>query len=202
MKKHRSLKRRISTRLPKKKIYVFSEGKNTEPLYFKAYERFVSSAVVDVKCQKERGVPKSLLENAKAKLEEISTRTYRRENGDDDKVWIVFDQDDHDDVPHVLSESNRLGIGAAYSNPCFEVWLILHVQDYDRDEHRNDTQSHCQKVCAGYKKDSGKVPNFNEILKDVEDAERRAMAMKERRNQDGSIAPQTNVFEITKEIRG
>ena len=201
MRKRRSLTRAVAKRSWKRKLFVFSEGQNTEPNYLKAYERTISSAVVDVICQKETGAPKTLLELAESKMKEISQSRYKRENGENDSVWIIFDRDDHDHVDQVLLDSARLGIQTAYSNPCFEVWLILHVKDYDRDEHRDDTQSECEVSCPGYDKKKGKVPDFGKILDYVEDAERRAENLLKRREMDGSNAPQTSVFRITKAMR-
>lgn len=201
MRKRRSLKRAVGNRPRKNKLFVFSEDKNTEPKYLKAYERRVNSATIEVICESESGVPKTLLELAKEKLNEISSRRYKRENGENDTVWIVCDRDEHLDVDFVLAESAKLGIKTAYSNPCFEVWLILHVKDYDRDEHRHDTQKECEKCCPGYNKKMGKTPNFDQILDCVEKAEGRAENLLQRRQKDGSEAPFTTVFSITKAIR-
>lgn len=201
MKRPRNLRRKIGDRLPKKKIYIYSEGKNTEPRYFKAYERLIGSSTVEVVCEKERGVPKTMLELARAKLKEIKSPAYRRSGGDRDAVWLVFDQDDHEDVPGVIKKCREAGIGVAYSNPCFEVWLILHCQDYDRDEHRKKVQSVCEAVCVGYSKVAGKVPDYNDLLSGVSDAERRAEILVERREADGGAAPVTSVHELTAAIR-
>lgn len=201
MRKQRSLKRAVKTRNQKKKIYIFSEGKNTEPLYFKAYELVVSSSVLEVVCEKEAGVPKTLLELAKEKKKEISRRSYIRDNGDGDKVWVVFDRDDHDEIPRVRATCDGLGIGVAFSNPCFEVWLILHVKDYNRDEHRSLTQKCCEEVCDDYSRNGSKTPNFSNILTGVEKAEVRADKLVSRREEDGGEAPLTTVHFLTRAMR-
>ena len=40
-------------------------------------------------------------------------------------------------------------VGVARSNPCFELWLILHQQDYDKPEDRHAMQKATRKVAAG-----------------------------------------------------
>lgn len=199
--RRRSLKRPVKTRLKKKKIFLFCEGKNTEPQYFKAYERYVQSSVVELITETKRGVPKTLLELALERQAEISKRSYIRENGKNDQVWLAFDRDDHDDVPQVLSACEANGISVAFSNPCIEVWLILHSEDYDKDEHRKLTQKHCAKVCVGYDAKKGKVPDFSDLLQRVRDAEHRAIDMERRRYKDGSPAPLTTAYKLTMAIR-
>jgi hypothetical protein len=54
-----------------------------------------------------------------------------RECADYDEVWAVCDVDDFD-----LTEAKRLasssGVMLAISNPCFEVWLLLHYVEWTR----------------------------------------------------------------------
>lgn len=202
MRKKPDLTRKLQKRLPKKKLYIFSEGANSEPIYFKAYARFSASNLIEVICEKGQGVPRTLLERAKAKRSTIKSKRYIQENGDDDQVWIVFDRDEHPGVREVLSESNEAGINVAYSNPCFEVWLILHVADYDRDEHRHLTQRFCESVCAGYTSDSRKAPDMEALLSKVFEAEVRAKELLQRRTEDGGGAPLTTAFKLTQAIRG
>jgi hypothetical protein len=200
-KQHR-LHRKVAIKDQKQKLYIFSEGQNTEPLYFEAYGRLVASTIVQVVCLEEHGSPRTLLKHAREKRLEISRKNYRRDNGEFDKVWIVFDQDDHPGIPDVLAESMQQSINVAFSVPCFEVWLILHEEDYDRDEHRHKTQSKCEEVCLGYSKATRKVPNLGDLMKKVADAEKRAKALFERREADGGLAPKTTVFRLVAAIRG
>lgn len=199
--KAKDLKRRVRKKDPKKKLFVFSEGKNTEPNYLKAYEREISSTVIEVVYEKERGAPKTLLDLASIKLAEISSRKYKREFGKQDQVWLVFDKDEHDEVEQTLTVCREKGIKTAFSNPCFEVWLILHHEDYDRDEHRHETQKHCEKVCSGYDRKSRKLPQMDYLMNKVEDAEQRADKLEKARKTDGGSAPITTVHKLTSAMR-
>jgi hypothetical protein len=59
-------------------------------------------------------------------------RPPERERHDRDQTWCVFDVEAPDPHPR-LKEAIQLaevsGIRCAVSNPCFEVWPILHVRD-------------------------------------------------------------------------
>ncbi|WP_084734299.1 RloB family protein [Rhodococcus sp. RD6.2] len=46
------------------------------------------------------------------------------------EVWIVVDRDDHAYLEDALRTALREGIRVAFSNPCFEVWPILHLSDH------------------------------------------------------------------------
>jgi hypothetical protein len=55
--------------------------------------------------------------------------TVRNQNRDDfDEVWCVVDVDEFD-VAAAIRQSDGRGIQLAISNPCFEVWLLLHFSD-------------------------------------------------------------------------
>lgn len=57
-----------------------------------------------------------------------------KEDQDDDAFWVLIDTDHHFQRNHcggtvqALDEARRRGFGIAVSNPCFEVWLLLHQE--------------------------------------------------------------------------
>lgn len=46
-----------------------------------------------------------------------------------DEVWCVFDFDVHLHVPEAIELARRNEINVAASNPCIELWFILHHED-------------------------------------------------------------------------
>lgn len=58
-----------------------------------------------------------------------------RKPGAFDEVWCVVDVDEFD-VASAASEARRHQVRLAISNPCFELWLLLHHAD-------------CRAYCAG-----------------------------------------------------
>jgi hypothetical protein len=49
----------------------------------------------------------------------------------EDEYWAVFDVDHHDpkELSAAASVARQRGYGLAGSNPCFELWLLLHLTD-------------------------------------------------------------------------
>lgn len=195
------LRRRVNAIPKRKRFFLFLEGANTEPVYFKAYERRIASATIELVISAAVGAPISILEAASGKLREITKRAYIRQNGDRDQVWLVFDRDEHLKVPDVRAEAERIGLNVAFSDPCFEVWLILHERDYDKDEHRHVTQALCEIVCGGYVAKGRKLPDVHALMSKVEVAEDRAEKLVERREADGGGSPYTDVFRLTQALR-
>ncbi|MEU9564283.1 RloB family protein [Streptomyces sp. NPDC048161] len=58
-----------------------------------------------------------------AKLLESAAEEY-------DQAWCVFDVDEFTDIDRAVTEAGRHGIEIALSNPCFELWLLLHFTDH------------------------------------------------------------------------
>lgn len=50
---------------------------------------------------------------------------------DGDMVWCVFDRDDNTNQNLYAAEqlAEHLGYRVAFSNPCFELWILLHFRD-------------------------------------------------------------------------
>ena len=88
-----------------------------------------------------------------------------------DEVWCVVDVDDYD-LDSAAALAAKSGVRLAVSNPCFELWLLLHHQDC--------TTPICDAKAAlrqlvnrvpGYQKNGLRFTDFEE---GVEDAIRRA----------------------------
>lgn len=101
----------------------------------------------------------------------------------------------------VLCEANGIGVGR--SNPCFEVWLILHIEAYDKPDGRENVQKHFEKICVEYNKRKKKTPNCDELVISVIEAESRAETQLRRRSDEGMPfgPPSTTVGQLTQRIR-
>lgn len=71
------------------------------------------------------------MELAKQYKEQAQAKANRE--GDDnlayDSVWCVFDIDEHPRVGEAMEMARDNDICLAISNPCFELWLLLHFRD-------------------------------------------------------------------------
>jgi RloB-like protein len=56
-----------------------------------------------------------------------------------DQYWVVFDKDEtsHPDFNRAIEIAEANGINVAWGNQAFELWFILHYQDFRRECHRN-----------------------------------------------------------------
>lgn len=118
-------------RMDTSKFFIFTEGENTERIYFESdIFRGRKTVTVNPKRGRRRGTsPKSLKEWVAECIDDGTIR-------EDDTVWIVLDRDDNrgeDKTSRLLElkqwcESN--GVRIAFSNPCFENWYVLHFGLY------------------------------------------------------------------------
>jgi hypothetical protein len=57
------------------------------------------------------------------------------EEGEIDQVWCLFDVEwpkNHPNLRKALDEAAAGNVEVAVSNPCFELWLVLHHTDYSK----------------------------------------------------------------------
>lgn len=66
---------------------------------------------------------------AKRKAGEDAARRVRDDNLRYHHVWCVVDVDQHARLPAARRLAQENGIGLAVSNPCFELWALLHFHD-------------------------------------------------------------------------
>lgn len=130
--------------LEAEKMFVLSyEGKISEKKYFEDFrnsELFNDSGLIEIislKRPTNRGsdpisVKKLLLE---------AKKEYRFK--DTDEFWLIIDRDDWEEIHNhnfdklVEDCKKENNFFLAMSNPCFEIWLILHLKDineFDEEE--------------------------------------------------------------------
>lgn len=196
------LKRSKPTLDPKQRFILFCEGKNTEVAYFKAIDRACSSTLISVETHGGEGVPRTIAEKAVRYVKSLRRRQ-RNSYEERDQVWAVFDRDDHPHFNEAVAycESNKVGVGR--SNPCIELWLILHERDFDRYEDRHAMQKILAELRPEYDPDGAKTPDCDDLVKRVAVAERRSEAQLRRRLEEDNPHgnPSTTVGQLTREIR-
>ena len=145
------LRRSVSKAAPRLSVLVFTEGEKTEPSYLKHWHREVRSTVA-LEIPDQHGTPMTLVRHAR-EAKKLADKDERRGRGAAyDQVWCVFDRDAHPQVSQALGEARDVGINIALSNPCFELWLMLHFMDQtayiDRATATRIAQDHlnCEKV--------------------------------------------------------
>lgn len=202
-----SIRRRQSRREPKQRFFLFCEGKNTEPAYFSALKRTLTGALITIETKPGVGVPMTIATEAIkfAKSAGLTRNSRRKKNlfEENDEVWAVFDRDEHPNFDDAVSLCEGNNVGVARSNPCFELWLILHEKDYDRPDHRDAVQRELKKLRPEYDNRRGKIPDCDDLVTRVESAEERGKVLIERREEQGDPHgnPSTTVGMLTGAIR-
>ncbi len=201
------LHRRPAHALPRTKFWLFCEGENTEPDYFRALSLAFRGSLIAIEADGGIGDPRRIVAAAARKARDIGISKRRRRSPnsfeDRDSVWAIFDHDDHAHFDSAVEQCRSRGIKVARSNPCFEVWLILHVEDYHRPDDSKAVQRHLTNLCLGYDRRGGKSLDCTQLLERIEDAERRAERQLEERAKEGKAfgRPCTTVFQLTRSIR-
>lgn len=192
-----SLRRRPAARPPKLRVYIFAEGKNTEPGYFERFAEEHGNSLVKIICTGGAGVPATLVEKAHEKL--IRLRRSRDRIERRDQVWIVFDEDEHPQVRQSINRGRALGIHVGYSNPCFELWLLLHHRNHDSPDDRHQVQRKFGECDKNYDGNGAKRPSYELMSANYPTACTRAQAMRERRvaENDPMGCPFTDVDLLT-----
>ncbi|HTV32791.1 MAG TPA: RloB family protein [Methylocella sp.] len=199
----RSLRRQVETKAPKPKIVIYSEGEKTERDYFEEMRRAFHSVVVDIEIIEGAGVPLTIAKEV-AQAAQLARRWDRRQSYTTrDEFWAVFDRDEHPNVPEAISRCEDAKVHVAFSDPCFELWLILHFKDFDRPDHRHDVQQHLETLCGDYDHAKRKTTDCRKLMKFVAEAEQRAERQWHRRKDEGDPPrrPFTTVYALTRRIR-
>ncbi len=109
---------------------MFCEGTLTEIDYLKALKAdpAVKKAVsLDIDGQPHGAVPLTLVRAA------ADFRAYSPAGQSEvDEVWCIFDVEwpqNHPNLKEAVALAGDRGVKVAVSNPCFELWLLLHFQD-------------------------------------------------------------------------
>ncbi len=195
------LRRRGPLREPKRRILIVCEGRITEAGYFKDLRAAFRNPLVDVEIDDAGGVPKTLVERAAARKREAErdAKSRRDEFLSYDEVWCVFDVDEHPHLPDARQQARDHGIDLAVSNPCFELWALLHYQDHTAHLERGDARRRLKSHLPLYEKS---LP-FTQLHPAYAEAVRRAQELDRRREDadDPGGNPSTGVYRLTERIR-
>ena len=112
-------------------IIIASEGKDTERIYFKALAKEYSNPRVHVhilersEAEQNNSSPEHVLKQLNDYKEQYALEA-------DDELWLVVDKDRWTEamLSHVAMECAQDNyMHMALSNPCIELWLLLHLVD-------------------------------------------------------------------------
>lgn len=173
----------------------------TEPEYLFAFRAWCRNPRVEVQIPREHGVPLTLVELAVELRGEAEdrARAERDENLAFDEVWCAYDVDEHPRLNDARQLAAANEIDLAVSNPCFELWLLLHFRDSPGMRHRHDVQALLAKFIEGY--DKHLEPAL--VLSGYEKALERALRLDRDATEmeESGRNPTTGVHRLTESIR-
>ncbi len=118
-------RRSPSQRLGNRIYYAVAEGTGTEYDYLRHLNRFYGPDhrfLIRLPSQR-RGL-------SAAQVVDLAVRAAAGEDSGDVSFWALFDHDRQRDIDEVCARAKRHGVETALSHPSFELWLLLHFQDF------------------------------------------------------------------------
>lgn len=118
---------------------IVTEGTETEVNYFENIGNIIETLfrneiIVDKVSLEVKGTGRSTKVLVNEAIKKRSLKSYS-------DVWVVFDKDNNTDFDEAITLARNEGLNVAWSNECFELWLLLHFQNLDSAIHRNDYYS-------------------------------------------------------------
>jgi hypothetical protein len=156
--KRQSFRRVSETRGYRPVFIIATEGKKTEPAYFKM-EMFRSRerpVRVEVLGNRRNSSPQAVLGRMRRHLS-----SYQKKEGDE--AWLVVDRDQWSvqdlKVLHDWSQSDPYK-NLAVSNPQFEYWLLLHFEDGNGINGKNECLRRLKKQIPNYSKSNIQINKY------------------------------------------
>lgn len=187
---------------------IVSEGVKTEPLYL--------NGLVDKINKQYKGIAKEnhILvhgtgRNTKDLLKYVDKRVANGEWEKYKNIWLVYDKDDFpednfDNTQFSAENRNINKMKVAWSNESFELWLLLHFQDYGAD---NGREAYIKRLNDYFDYSKTREDLFEMVtsLGSLHDAKRRAKKQYSNYVDQGitvpsKMIPATRVYELVEEL--
>jgi hypothetical protein len=179
----RKFKRESFIREVQKLFVIATEGSKTEYQYFEEFKsaEYYNNKSVFVEILNRsttNSSPASVIKQLNAFKKEFHLK-------EGDELWMVIDRDkqswSNKQLADVARECIQKGFGFALSNPCFEVWLLLHRKDYksyseqekidlfknNKSGSRNRIEIELVKICHSYNKSNLNVKHYLPYIQDA-----------------------------------
>jgi hypothetical protein len=148
-KRRRKQGRRPSFREPKRLWLIVCEGL-TEKHYLTGFHQRYRTAEVTLQLEinGQSGDPSNVVKVA-SELRDNSVReakSQRDENLAFDAVWCIVDVNDHTQLANAIETARDRNIELVISDPCFELWLLLHLTDPPGAQTRHRIQERLLKI--------------------------------------------------------
>ncbi len=197
--RRKGFKRRGEFETPKSFIVIAMEGAETEPRYFNEL-RTPRESVIQIKLvpnPNHKSSPKEVLQRLSNAFKKFS-----RARGDEG--WLVIDRDavPEEELISVHREAKAAEFEIAMSNPCFELWLYLHIRDPRPFNDRHQCQRALAEVLPGYSPDSKGSYEVAPLLSALDEAITRAKSTDTGSKDSWPRDQATRVYKLVEKILG
>lgn len=167
---------------------MFVEGQKTEDGYLLPLRRDLRDHVL-ITVDARSGVPMTLVQRAVAAKLEAQRDAARGRGRAYDEVWCVIDHDEHPNVPQALELAASHGVHVVMSNPCIELWFILHFENQTASIERRQARRRAAELLGCQKNLS--LAATDTLYERYAEARQRAVALDAKHLGDGS-PPRSN----------
>ena len=159
--------RKRNVRDQQKKIIIFTEGICTEKNYFEWLKNKIETQL--------RKLDLAVIINWTGRSNESLVdyaNDQRNAYLEIDEIWLVFDEDTSPNwkFDNAISQAKSFGMNVAYSNECFELWILLHFEFLNtwiwRDQYYKKLSNN---PCLWVKNYEKKWKNIEDIFSRLED---------------------------------
>ena len=201
----RDWKRRERNQRQNPRFLIVVEGEVTEPQYLEAIKKSRKIRSVDMVIDSPPPTsPRQIVEKARDR------RKQAKKNDPYDAVWCVFDveakatQQARPDLDDAIQMAKDNKIYIALSNPCFELWILLHTEDCRAAIYSGKVQHRC-KLCGLV--DGKHLSNPDEVLASYQIAYGRARDLDSMHQLNGTQRiedqnPSTGIYKLVEAIFG
>ena len=144
--------RRVGARVPELGYYlIVTDTEETERNYFEGLRDSIPAELKErlvIKVEKARTV--DLVRKA---LEMTGQESQYR------IPWIVFDRDQVKDFDEIIKVAEKYGVGAGWSNPCFEIWMYAYFGEMPVIK---ESYTCCDRFAAKFEKATGQKYSKND----------------------------------------
>lgn len=196
-----SLRRRVGTTPLRRRVLVLTEGLRTEPSYLTAWARYLRDRLA-LEIGDRHGTPATLVQYAIDAVEQSRTAVRRGRADPYDSIWCMFDIDEHPEVEEAIARAGQHGIEIAVSNPCLELWFLLHWIEQTSHLDRLEAQSAVRPYLGQGKTIAASVAS--ELIARNDLAADRARKLAMRHDQNGSpprANPSSTVWRLIEDLR-
>lgn len=190
------------------KVLIVCEGTKTEPNYLNEIKDELKLSTANVSIAPSPGSdPLSVVEHA----ETLVKQQARQKHLDNyDRVFCVFDKDEHEEhgnryskALNKISQINIKGVAfsAITSNPCFEVWPVLHFElrtapflPTSKRTAAQEVVHHLSQYLPGYEK--GRQGLYSQIKGQTKQAITFAKRLEQQNQRSGSDNPSTQMHDL------